>query len=63
VSGMSLDLDPPQPEPVEQAIEHLLGVKKPAVDPWWAAGIDEALGRDDGAAAQDARGGPGVIEP
>jgi hypothetical protein len=60
---MSLELDPPQPEPVEQAIERLLGVKEPAVDPWWAAGLEESLGRDDRAAPQDAWSGPGVIEP
>ena len=60
---MSLDLDPPQQEPVEQAIERLLRVKEPAVDPWWAAGLDEALGRHDRAAAQDAGGRPGVVEP
>ena len=60
---MPLDLDPPQPEPVERAIEHLLGERHVAVDPWWAAGLDEALGRGDGATAKDAWGGPGVVEP
>lgn len=60
---MKLELQPPQPEPVERAIERLLAIKKAIADPWWAAGLDEALGRDDGAAAQDARGRAGVIEP
>lgn len=60
---MKLEFAPPQPEPVQQAIERLLAGKKPAVDPWWAAGLEDALGRDDRAAAQDARGGAGVVEP
>jgi len=60
---MMLDLDPPQPEPVGRAIGRLLASNKGAVDPWWANGLEEALGRGDGAAAQDAWGGPGVVEP
>jgi hypothetical protein len=60
---MPLDIDPPQPEAVENAIERLLTVNKPTVDPWWAAGLEEALGSGDGAAAKDAWGRPGVVEP
>ena len=60
---MALDLDPPQPEPVERAIELLLADGQAAVDPWWAAGLGEALRSDDGAAAKDAWCRPGVVEP
>jgi hypothetical protein len=60
---MPLDLDPPQPEPVERMIERLLADGKTGVDPWWAAGLEETLGSDDGAAAKDAWGRPGVVEP
>jgi hypothetical protein len=61
---VAVELDPPQPEAVVAALERLLladeGVA--AVDPWWAAGLAETLGSGDGAAAQDARGGAGVVE-
>jgi hypothetical protein len=60
---MSIELDPPQPEPVARAIERLLAERRAAVDPWWASGLDEALRSGDGATAQDAWGGPGVVEP
>ena len=42
---MELELDPPQPEPVAQAIaETLAGAGgAPPVDPWWRAGIEDAL--------------------
>ena len=60
---MVIDLDPPQPEPVRRAIERLLEDGEPVADPWWAAGLAEALGSDDGAAAQDAWGRPRVVEP
>ena len=63
VSAMALDLEPPQPEPVERAIELLLADAQATVDPWWAAGLEEALRSDDGAAAKDAWGRPGVVEP
>ncbi len=59
---MSIDLDPPQPEPVRRAIERLLEARDAAADRWWVAGLEEALGSDDGAAAQDAWGGPRVVE-
>jgi hypothetical protein len=60
---MTVELDPPQPEPVADAIQRLLAERQPAVDPWWAAGLEEQLGSGDGTAAQDAWGGAGVIEP
>lgn len=42
---MELELDPPQPEPVAEAIaEELAGpAGAPPVDPWWRAGIEETL--------------------
>jgi hypothetical protein len=59
---MPLELDPPQPDAVTAAVERLLAAGEPLRDPWWAAGIAEALRGDDGAAAQDAGGGAGVVE-
>jgi hypothetical protein len=38
------ELDPPQPEPVAEAIAAALAEAPAAPDPWWQAGIDEALG-------------------
>jgi hypothetical protein len=60
---MPIELDPPQPEPVRRAIERLLEAGEAAGDPWWVAGVEEALGSDDGAPAQNAWGGPRVVEP
>jgi len=60
---MKLDLAPSQPMSVEQAIERLLTDEQLSINPWWAAGLEEALGSDDGAPAQDAWGGPRVVEP
>lgn len=42
---MDVELDPPQPEPVAEAVEAALGEAATAPDPWWKAGIDEALGQ------------------
>ncbi len=39
-----LAVDPPQPVEVVQVLEELLADPRPAVDPWWRAGNDEALG-------------------
>jgi hypothetical protein len=59
-----LELDPSQPEAVVAALERLLlGDGVEAIDPWWSAGLAESLGGGDGASAQDARGGAGVVEP
>ena len=60
---MKLDLAPSQPMSVEQAIERLLTDEQLSINPWWVAGVEEALGSDDGAPAQDAWGGPRVVEP
>jgi len=58
-----LEFDPPQPEPIAAAIERLLADEAADADPWWAAGLAEALRGGDGAPAEDARGGAGVVEP
>jgi len=60
---MALELDPPQPGPVAEAIARLFAEGDAAIDPWWEAGLAEALRGGDGPAAQDARGGAGVVEP
>jgi hypothetical protein len=39
---VELELTPDQPDPVVSAIEALVGPPGPA-DPWWRAGLDEAL--------------------
>jgi hypothetical protein len=41
---MDVELDPEQPEPVERAIAEALGRGDGKPDPWWQAGVDEALG-------------------
>jgi hypothetical protein len=41
---MRLDLQPPQPPSVERVVELLLEERsRPDVDPWWHAGLVEAL--------------------
>lgn len=40
---MELELSPEQPSTVVAAVAALLGDPPPAPDPWWQAGIDEAL--------------------
>ncbi|HEX6763407.1 MAG TPA: hypothetical protein VF094_11470 [Gaiellaceae bacterium] len=46
---MEIDLDPAQPEAVVRAVSELVAPSGPAADPWWQAGVDEALGpADDG---------------
>ena len=60
---MALELDPAQPEPVAAAIERLLAGPEPRVDPWWEAGLAEALRGGHGAPTEDSRGGAGVVEP
>ena len=42
---MQLELDPPQPPEVVRVVAELL-VPAPAPDPWWQAGLDEALELD-----------------
>ena len=41
---MDVELEPEQPEPVVHAVAELLGDGEDEPDPWWQAGIDEALG-------------------
>jgi hypothetical protein len=42
---VELELDPPQPEPVAEAIAEALAAADdaPSVDPWWRAGVYENL--------------------
>jgi hypothetical protein len=40
---MDVELTPEQPAEVVQAVEELLDAGTPEPDPWWRAGIDEAL--------------------
>ena len=40
---MALEVDPPQPDEVTRALSELLQGAEQAPDPWWQAGIDEAL--------------------
>jgi hypothetical protein len=41
---MDVELDPPQPAPVAEAVAEALAGGPAQPDPWWRAGIDEALG-------------------
>ncbi len=40
---MGLELDPSQPPEVVRALGALLAASGRAPDPWWQAGLDEAL--------------------
>ena len=40
---MDVELEPQQPDEVSRAIGVLLTESEQAPDPWWQAGIDEAL--------------------
>jgi hypothetical protein len=60
---MPVEVDPPQPEEVLAAIDRLVARPPAGFDPWWAAGLAQALRGDDGAAAEDPGRGSGVIEP
>ena len=60
---MPVELEPPQPDPVARALERLLAAEEGNIDPWWAAGLEEQLRSGDGAAAENAGGGAGVVEP
>lgn len=42
-SDRLLELTPSQPEAVARAVEKLLGDPSEAADPWWQAGLEEAL--------------------
>ncbi|MGZ4335160.1 MAG: hypothetical protein ACXVRJ_12950 [Gaiellaceae bacterium] len=41
---MDVEMTPPQHDDVARAIAALVAEEPPAPDPWWQAGIDEALG-------------------
>jgi hypothetical protein len=60
---MPVELNPPQPQPVAAAISGLLAGPEPEIDPWWVAGLGEALRSGDGSPAEDPWGGAGVVEP
>ena len=47
---MSPETDPPQPREVTRAIAEALATEEAGPDPWWQAGIEEAL-ESDGRAA------------
>jgi hypothetical protein len=58
---MALELDPAQPPAVERVVGELLAGGRREPDPWWQAGIDEALDSDSavaqaGVAARNSRG-------
>ena len=40
---MTLELEPAQPEAVVRAVASLLDVTEREVDPWWQAGLEDAL--------------------
>jgi hypothetical protein len=40
---VSVELDPPQPDEVTRAVGELVEGEPRSVDPWWRAGIEEAL--------------------
>jgi hypothetical protein len=63
VELIRVELEPPQPEPVVRAVERLLEAAVSESDPWWAAGIEEALRSGNGVTAEDAWGAAGVVEP
>jgi hypothetical protein len=43
---VDVETSPPQPEEVVRALQAALAeeAKKPEPDPWWRAGLEEALG-------------------
>jgi hypothetical protein len=40
---VDVELEPQQPEPVVRAVAELLAATAREPDPWWQAGIDDAL--------------------
>jgi len=42
-SDDEIELMPAQPDEVRAAVQALLGDADTAVDPWWRAGLDDAL--------------------
>jgi hypothetical protein len=41
---VDVETSPPQPDDVARELGEALAGERPAPDPWWQAGIDEALG-------------------
>jgi hypothetical protein len=41
--GAQVELTPDQPAEVERAVSELIGAASDEVDPWWQAGLDDAL--------------------
>jgi hypothetical protein len=41
---VEIELDPPQPPTITRLVGELLAGGGAQVDPWWQAGVDEALG-------------------
>jgi hypothetical protein len=58
---MELEIEPVQPPEVAEAIVRVLRAATEP-DPWWQAGLEEAL-RNEGPVAEHPRGGAGVVEP
>ena len=54
---MDFELDPPQPEPVVRSVAALLGDDEARIDPWWAAGLEEAHGASTAEGADARHGG------
>ena len=44
---VDVEANPPQPDQVTAAIGAVLTEAATGTDPWWQAGIDEALGQSD----------------
>jgi len=44
VPPVDVELEPEQPDEVARAVQELLAEGRPAPDPWWEAGIDDATG-------------------
>jgi hypothetical protein len=40
---MDVELSPVQPPEIERVVADLAGIAEPSVDPWWQAGLEEAL--------------------
>jgi hypothetical protein len=40
---VEVELDPEQPEEVVRAVSELLGDRHATADPWWQAGVDDAV--------------------
>jgi hypothetical protein len=43
---VELELDPPQPAEVAAAVAALAAPAPPGPDPWWEAGLEDALGAE-----------------